>query len=61
MDIGEIFATVITLVITVYVVFEVISILSRQNPEFAQYGWLIFGALLFGAVAFLKFGLFGNR
>lgn len=54
----EIFATVISILITLFAAFLIINQLSAQTPEFAQYGWLIFFAFLVGAVAFLRYGLF---
>lgn len=61
MDIGEIFGTVIGAILMVYVAFVIITQLSQSTPEFAQYGWLMFGALIVGVVAFFKYGLFGGR
>jgi ABC-type branched-subunit amino acid transport system permease subunit len=60
MDIGEIFATVIGVILMVYAAFIIISQLSQQTPEFAYYGWLMFGALIIGVVAFFKYGLFNK-
>ncbi|RLG24383.1 hypothetical protein DRN76_04080 [Methanosarcinales archaeon] len=60
MDIGELFATVVGSIITIYVAFIVIQQLVQITPEFAQYGWLIFGALIVGIVAFFKYGLFSR-
>jgi hypothetical protein len=58
MDIREIFATVIGTILMVYIAFIVISQLSQVTPQFAYYGWLIFGALIVGVIVFFKYKLF---
>lgn len=60
MDIAEIFKIVIGTIITVYIAFVLISSFSESSPEFAQYGWLIFGALIIGVIIFFKYTLFNK-
>lgn len=58
MNISEMFATVIGIIIIIYVAFVMISQLVQATPTFAIYGWTIFGALIVGIVLFFKYGLF---
>jgi hypothetical protein len=57
MEIAEFFSSVIGIIVTIYVAFVIISQLSQQTPEFSYYGWLMFGALIIGALAVI-IGLF---
>jgi ABC-type branched-subunit amino acid transport system permease subunit len=59
-DISEIFGTVIGTILMVYLAFIIINQLAQTTPEFAYYGWMLFGALIIGVVAFFKYGLFNK-
>ena len=54
----ELFKTVITTIVVVYVAFILIQSLSQDTPGFSQYGWVVFGALVAGVVFFFKYILF---
>ena len=56
MNPGGIFATAVTIIITVYVVFEMIKAFVEADPSFGRYGWPILGALVIGIIAFLRSG-----
>lgn len=45
-DIGKIAGFVLFGVLIIYVAFLLISEFSKMTPEFAKYGWYVFGALL---------------
>ncbi len=58
MDVGEIFGTVVGVLVIIYVAFVLITQFSKMDPNFAPYGWGIFLALIAGVVLFFKYGLF---
>jgi len=45
-DIGKIAGFVVGGIIIIYVAFYLISEFSKITPEFSEYGWYIFGALI---------------
>ena len=47
----------IVIVIGAVIVFVLIQTYSGIYPEFGQYGWVLMGAYIAGAVLFLKYGL----
>ena len=57
LNVGEFVGSAIMIIIGAYVLFEIIRYLSQTDPAFAQYGWYLFMAYLFGAAIFLKYAL----
>ncbi len=53
---GAIFATVVTIIISVYVVFVLVKAFVEMDPSFGRYGWPILGSLVIGVIAFLRSG-----
>ncbi len=55
MDIGEIFGTIIGVILLIYVVYIIIIQFSQTIAGFALYGWLLFIVVLIsGIMAILK-------
>jgi len=61
MDIQQIFGTVIMILLLVYVSFMVTQQFCEMTPSYCGTGWVIFGALVFGVIVFLKYALFPSR
>lgn len=57
MDIAEWIGGAIAIVIGAYIVYVIIQTFCETNPGFCEYGWLLMGAYIAGAVLFLKYGL----
>lgn len=49
------------IVVGAVVVYVLIQAFSETYPGFGEYGWLLMGAYIAGAVLFLKYGLSGKR
>lgn len=56
----EVVGTALTLLILVYIAFIMTQQFCEMTPSYCSVGWSVFGALLIGVIAFLKFGLFSR-
>ena len=56
MNIGEIFASIIGVLVVVYVGYLLITSFCQTTPSFCNIGFTLLGALVIGAVLFLKYG-----
>jgi hypothetical protein len=54
---GKIIETIFELIIAIFIAYVLIDAFSQAFPGFAQYGWAVFSALIFGVIMAFRYGI----